>query len=436
MGLFSISCFKSYYYLLIFWILDLSIIIVRDIYLNKETSSKESLKGTELIYIFCLNISDFLAGFLVLYTEIKIKSHKNEGEEESDKRKSKKEKEKEKSRKYKSKNKKKIKITYDLIYNDKSIRKHKYYYLFFISILEFIARSTDLLYLLILKKFPIRPGEINWLISVDIFARIFFSNLILKNKIYNHHIFSLFLIIIGLCSMSVCAFKAIKENELDSWPYFLFITGKYLLLPLEDVINKILLTNEFLLPHYLMLWRGVFNFFMLIFLATPLFVLGQVKFKYFSQFKTDFEIFLQVLMKILFTIFSFCKAFCLLKVLDIFSPQHVAFLNTAFTLYQLFKCRIKSEDNIILTAIDGFFLIVIIFGTLVFNEMVVINICGLNRNTKIELIIKEQQEILDIKSTADSDDENENGDKLKDKEKEKDDNVEKDNEKDIEQDSF
>ena len=56
--------------------------------------------------------------------------------------------------------------------------------------------------------------------------------------------------------------------------------------------------------------------------------------------------------------------------------------------------------------------------------MVVINICGLNRNTKIELIIKEQQEILDIKSTADSDEENENGDKLK------------DNEKDIEQDSF
>ena len=433
MGLFSISCFKSYYYLLTFWILDLSIIIVRDIYLNQEISDKENLKGTELIYISCLNISDFLAGFLVLYTELRIKPQENENDTE------KKISKKEKSKKHKSKNKKKIKIIYDLIYNDKSIRKHKYYYLFLISILEFIARSTDLLYLLILKKFPIRPGEINWLISVDIFARILFSNLILKNKIYNHHIFSLILIIIGLCSMSICAFKAIKENELDSWPYFLFITGKYLLLPLEDVINKILLTNEFLLPHYLMLWRGFFNFFMLIILATTVLALGEVKFVYFSQFKTDIEIFLQVLMKILFTIFSFCKAFCLLKVIDIFSPQHVAFLNTAFTLYQLLKCRTKAEDNIILTAIDGFFLLVIIFGTLVFNEMIIINICGLNRNTKIELIIKEHQEILNIKSTNDSDEDIENEGKSKDKEKNKDDNkyINNDNDNDdIEQESF
>ena len=419
MGLFSISCFKSYYYLLIFWIVDLSIIIVRDIYLNQEISDKENLKGTELIYISCLNISDFLAGFLVLYTEIKVKSQKNE-KEDAEKKKYRK---KERFKKFRKK--KKIKINYGLIYNDLSIRKHKYFYLFLISILEFIARSTDLLYLLILKKFPIRPGEINWLISVDIFTRILFSNLILKNKIYNHHIFSLILIVIGLCSMSICAFKAIKEEELDSWPYFLFIAGKYIVLPLEDVINKLLLTNEFLLPHYLMLWRGCFNFFMLIILATTLLVLGQVKFIYFSQFKTDIEIFLQILMKILFTIFSFSKAFCLLKVIDIFSPQHVAFLNTAFTLYQLIKCRTKADDNIILTAIDGFFLIIIIFATLVFNEMLIINICGLNKYTKNELIIKEHQEILDIKSTAGSEEENEDEDKLKDKEK--DDNKEKEN---------
>ena len=34
--------------------------------------------------------------------------------------------------------------------------------------------------------------------------------------------------------MSICAFQTIVENELNSWPYFLFIVGKYLILPLED----------------------------------------------------------------------------------------------------------------------------------------------------------------------------------------------------------
>ena len=121
MAIFTFSCFKSYYYLLIFWVLDISVTVIKDIFLDQEISDIEYIKGTELIYISCLTVADLLSGFLVLYTERKTKTEENE-------------KEKEKSRKYKSKNKKKIKITYDLIYNDKSIRKHKYYYLFFISI--------------------------------------------------------------------------------------------------------------------------------------------------------------------------------------------------------------------------------------------------------------------------------------------------------------
>ena len=255
MGIFTFSCFKSYYYLLIFWVLDISVTVIRDIFQDQEISDIEYMKGTELIYIGCLTVADLLSGFLVLYTERNAKKEV-------------KEKEKEKSSlakdtiksliKDKNKKNKPKKNKYNLIYNDLSKIKYKYSYLFLISLLEFIARSTDLLYLLILKKMPIRPGEINWLISVDTFARIFFSYIILKEKIYRHHLFSLVLILIGLCSMSICAFKAIVERELESWTYFLFIVGKYLILPLEDVINKILLTNKFLLPHYLMLWRGCF----------------------------------------------------------------------------------------------------------------------------------------------------------------------------------
>ena len=401
MGIFTFSCFKSYYYLLIFWVLDISVTVIRDIFQDQEISDIEYMKGTELIYIGCLTVADLLSGFLVLYTERNAKKEV-------------KEKEKEKSSlakdtiksliKDKNKKNKPKKNKYNLIYNDLSKIKYKYSYLFLISLLEFIARSTDLLYLLILKKMPIRPGEINWLISVDTFARIFFSYIILKEKIYRHHLFSLALILIGLCSMSICAFKAIVERELESWTYFLFIVGKYLILPLEDVINKILLTNKFLLPHYLMLWRGCFNFFMLAILGAVLLVPGIVKFGYFSQFPTNLEILIQILMKVLFTIASFCEAFCLLKVIYIFSPIHVAFLNTAFTLYQLIKCRTKSKDDIILTVVDGVFLLVIIFATLVFNEMLIINICGLNNNTKIGFIIKEQKEIQDIVSTTNNND--------------------------------
>ncbi len=381
MSLFSFSCFKSYYYFVIFWLLDLSITLIRDLYLENEIKSVDYMKGTEFIYISCLNLDDLLAGFLVLYTFIKMRAIRKENTLIENNRDTK-------------KTSKKV-ISYELIYNKTSVKNNKFIYLFLISLLEFVARSTDLLYLLIIGKIPIRIGQVNWLISIDIFSRIIISRIILKTKIYRHHILSIILTIIGLFSMSVCAFKAIIEDELNNWPYFLFIIGKYIILPLEDVINKLLLTDEFLLPHYLMFYRGIFNFFMLGILSVSVF-LGLVKFSYFEQFTTDQEIRMQILQKVIFAILSFFRAFCLLKVIDIFSPQHVSFLYTTFSLYQLFKCRNKSHDGKELTAIDAIFLLIIILGTLIFNEIIILNFFGLNKNTKKNYIIKEEIESKEL----------------------------------------
>ena len=385
MSLFSFSCFKSYYYFIIFWLLDLSITIIRDLYLEQEIKSEEYMKGTEFIYISCLNLDDLLAGFLVLYTFIKMRKTKDENALIEKNRESK-------------RSKKKEKISYELIYNKTSVKNNKFIYLLLISLLEFVARSTDLLYLLIIGKIPIRIGQVNWLISIDIFSRIIISRIILKTKIYRHHVLSIILTIIGLFSMSICAFKVIIENELENWPYFLFIIGKYILLPLEDVINKVLLTDEFLLPHYLMFYRGIFNFIMLGILSASVFLPESklVKFTYFSQFTTEKEKHIQILVKVIFTILSFFRAFCLLRVIDIFSPQHVSFLNTTFSLYQLFKCRTKSKDGKFITSIDAIFLLIIILGTLIFNEIIILNFFGLNKNTKKNYIIKEQLESKEL----------------------------------------
>ena len=396
MAFITICYFKAYYYLISFWILDLSISIVKDIYLLEEIDDLEHLKGIEFVYIACLNISDLLAGFLVLYTKIRSKTKRQTIEEQE-----KKEKEKENQS-----NKKKI--SYELIYNDTSMRNYKYGYIFLVSLLEFIARSTNLLFILIFNAGPIRPGQVNWLISLDIMGRIFFSRLILRKKVYKHHIFSLILIIIGLFSMSICAFNSISENGFDRWPYFIFVAVRNLIFPLEDVICKILLTDDFLLPHYLMFLRGFFNFFMVLIMGLSLIIPGKINFSYFSAFEGG--MLMQVLMKVVFTIFSFWKSFCLLKVIDIFSPQHVAFLKSAFSLYQLIECRYKAKDNLFLTIFDGVFLIVIIFATLMFNEMMIINKWGLNKNTKVGFLKKEQQEIQEIRAANESDEESDNED--------------------------
>jgi hypothetical protein len=284
-------------------------------------------------------------------------------------------------------------------------RKNKYMLIFLISLLEFICRSTNFFYLIIIKKFTIRVGEIAWLISVDFFARILISRRVLKFRLFRHHYFSIVLIILGFFSMSICAFESISEYELNNWPYFIFIIIKNILLPLEDVYNKILLTDKFLLPHYLMFWRGLFNCIFLTLLGLCIIVPGVIEYNFNTPDEMNSNITIFLLHKIIFIIFSFCRAFIYLKVVDIFSPQHVAFCNAAFYLYLLILCRCKNDKSILILIIDIFSLIVIIFATLIFNELIIINAFGFNQNTKKGFIKKEMLELQNINSLENHEDE-------------------------------
>jgi hypothetical protein len=156
-------------------------------------------------------------------------------------------------------------------------------------------------------------------------------------------------------------------------------------------------------------WRGIYDFIFLIILASATILPGFVKFYYYERFNSGRGLLNQVVLKLLFTFFSFFKAFCLLKILDTFSPQHVAFCNTAFSLYLLVKSRLKSEDNLFLMLLDAIFLVLIIFATLIFNEIIIINAFGLNKNTKKSFLKKEKVELQSIKNN-DNDDSGSNDD--------------------------
>ena len=376
MAFFSFSCQKSFFYLLGFWIIDFLISMHRMIYLPGEISSIESMKKSEFIYINLKTVSDLCAGFLILHTYIRMKKINQKEEQKT-------------------------------VEKVKSIlsRKNKYMLIFLISLLEFICRSTDFFYLIIIKKFTIRAGEIAWLISVDFFARILISRRVLKFRLFRHHYFSIVLIILGFFSMSICAFESISEYELNNWPYFIFIIIKNILLPLEDVYNKILLTDKFLLPHYLMFWRGLFNCIFLTLLGLCIIVPGVIKYNFNIPDEMNSNITIFLLHKIIFIIFSFCRAFIYLKVVDVFSPQHVAFCNAAFYLYLLILCRCQNDKNVLIIIIDIFSLIVIIFANLVFNELLIINVFEFNQNTKKGFIKKEMLELQNINSLENHEDE-------------------------------
>lgn len=373
MSLVSISFYKTYYYFVIVLSLDLLNKLIKD-HFDTIYSPEENIKIIELFNLICYNVADLLSGFLVLYTYISSRSDK-----------------KETIVKKKSKNV----IQYDLIYNDLSIRENKYSFILLISFLEFIGRFSDFFFYLILNINRIRDGEITWLISIDILSRIVFSNLILKSKIYNHHILSIILTILGLCSMSAGAFIIIKDTELSNWPYFISLAIKFVILSLEDVINKLLLTDKFLLPQSLMFLRGLFNSIMFALFILFIYLMKFMDFS-FNINDSKSNIYIQISLIIVYTFFAFLRSFSVIKVIDIFSPQHVSFINVIFYLFRLLNCRINSKDNIALIINDSLCLFIIAFSTLVFNEILIIKACGLDENTKNGFLEKEKKEKEDI----------------------------------------
>ena len=387
MKIISFSFYKRYYYFIIYWASELSINFIKDNYFEKETYNDGLYKELfELFNTIFFNLSDLLAGFFVLYTYISSKSEKRDENENNKLVRS------------------TISLEIDLIYTDLSLRKNKYCLILITSILQILGSSTNLFFYLFINKNIIRNGEVTWLISIDIFSRIILSRYFLKIKLYNHHQFALILIIIGNLLMIFSAFMLINEEEKKSWIYFIFIGTRLIILAFEDIINKILLTNKFLLAHVLLFWRGIFNFALLIVLTPILYLTNKDKLNFENLKDSNSDILSDIFARLFFISISFFRSFLIMKVIYAFTPLHVSFLNVVFSFYKLIVCRVKNKDKIIFLALDIISLIFISLSTLIFIEIIIINVFGLNENTKDGLKKKEEEEISQIEEIINEND--------------------------------
>lgn len=160
-----------------------------------------------------------------------------------------------------------------------------------------------------------------------------------------------------------------------------------IVISLEDVIYKILLTDKFVLPHALMFWRGIIISEILTILIPILQSTEKITLQNYFNFIGKY-----IFLKLIIIIFSFFKSFITMKVIDIFTPQHVAFLNVVFSLYDYLDYIIDNEDDDIIDIFDILLILIIVVSILIFNEMIIINCFGLNENTKKGLLIKEEND--------------------------------------------
>ena len=286
MGFISFDFRKEYLYFVLFWVLD----FINSIFGLIEYGRYKA--EYMLINFLCINIGELFSGFLILYTKLKM-NYLRENEIAP--------------RTSNSLNK----IEPELIYNDLSLKDNIFLLIFLASILDFLGRNYNSLFILFFGPFLLKPYHIRWIISVDILARIIFSRVILKYQLYKHHKVSIIICSIGFLIMAIITLQSIITvnkgyfNVFKYWIYLLLTFISKFLFSLGDTLSKILLTKKFILPHYLMFYKSLTCFIFYFIFILILFLTSKTNFSNFGDLFENENLILSTLLIILKIFFAF-----------------------------------------------------------------------------------------------------------------------------------
>ena len=396
----SIVCNKYYLYILFYWVLEIIVIIFRN-YRDKYIRLSEGVPENEFISIICAVLGDLLAGILYIYTKCTLKKNKVKINEDNNS---------ENSKHSSSYN---IKLIHTNVISEKT--KKALHLIPIISILYLASNSAYFLLYLIIKvkqddsSQKLEKHQMDWHIGIDFIIRHIFSRYILKTKLYKHHIISLFICLIGFTFMTASDIMTIidQRKSVKILFYILFIFLRVIFFSLSDVYNKVLLTDDFLLPHELMFYRGILDLFILLIITPILIFTSQLKFIFIHEGLST-----RIFLKIGLVIIIFAKSFSLMKIIDKFTAQYVSFIivaesfgDTLSSIYDYFSGdENHNVVNLIAYIIDIFSLTLILFSTLLYNEIIIINKWGISEYTKENLINNATKEMIDILNPNDNND--------------------------------
>ena len=226
-----------------------------------------------------------------------------------------------------------------------------------------------------------------------------FSKFILKSELFSHQILSLCISIIGIILLSIpTAFEVKKSDIIFNILVFISTSIDSFIL----VMVKFLTHKYFLSPYFILLYIGFFSLI--------IFLLGFISYyliNNFDEFKENFinESSISVVYIILHIIFYIILNVLSYLVIYFFSPTLLMVTDIINPIIKWIVSLIQKEEekgtlDIILISI-GYSLV--LFSSLIYNEIIILNCCGLNNKTKKYLEEKQKQELSIIDNDNDND---------------------------------
>lgn len=266
-----------------------------------------------------------------------------------------------------------------------------------ISLLDFFCQLLFLVYVLIFNTDNVieRKNQ-NFLLIIDILSRFLFCRFILETYFYRHHIVSMIINFVVFIILGFFDFHTIfAQVNIELSFYFVFLIILTIAYSLEDVLNKIALSRESLTPYSLLFYKGVFQI-PLVIITSIIIIFIENPFTLFFNLNNNFKLYV-LGRRALFIIFNILRSLFLVKVIDKFSSQHLSILKVLESLFMFcyFLIVNEYENEVVHIPVILVSFLILTFTSLVYNEILVINICGLQDYTQHGLDLQAEKDLRD-----------------------------------------
>ena len=281
----------------------------------------------------------------------------------------------------------------------KKISKRKHLFLLVLAIIYLIPMVLD----------AFNPYTFKTSSSVSLFfsiiSYVIFGRLILGMKIYSHQIFSLIIILVSNVTIVLLIFIGRKNENIAL--SLIFIFAIVVLFCLYNNLVKKYFNVHMGSPYYLMFIIGLIS----ICLILPYEIITVIAFGKDTKFNGIFyqmeKNFQKTKLYPLIFIADVLSAFLwiagIILTIYFFSPCHFIICESISQILSTFVSQPLGELSIARQIIIYILFAIIFLGSLIYNEIFIINICSLGKNTQKHIIIRQKEEtdniITDIIST-------------------------------------
>ena len=288
-----------------------------------------------------------------------------------------------------------------------------------VAFLDFASHVSSLIFYIVYGRNERSVSENN-LSSLLIFNTVIIyllSRLILKTYFYKHHYFSFIINVVCILILgTIDIINIINSKDKGTTGMVLFYIAKKILsivfYSIEDVIGKKLLLDSLASVYGLLLYRGLINVVLNFLFSIPFMFIevtdtskiiegtnqrieetGIIFKRILNLFDNlnFFKINLFVITNLFYNIFIWL-------IIDKFSPSHYSISLILESFGTLIRLWIIEPDTVDLPVLRMFIFFILIFGSFIHTEMIVINYCDLQKNTKLFLDEIEQKDIDSIKN--------------------------------------